>query len=97
MADGAMSEGMKMAKPLKPKEMDLLREVMRHAAPARDDLLAAAEANTLTREQREELCGLISVEFLRTGLAAGDEPNARGLELEALLDEVNRPNLMKGA
>jgi hypothetical protein len=90
----AMSRGRKMAKPLKPKEMDLLREVLNRVQPARDDLRAAAEANTLTREEREDLCGLINAEFLHTGLGADNEPTTRGLELEALLDTVNRPNMM---
>ena len=84
-----------MTKPLRPQEMDLLREVLQHADPPRGDLLDAAEANTLRREEREEVCGLISREFLLTGLGSDDEPNARGLELEALLDAVNRPNLMR--
>ena len=89
-----MSNGNRTAKPLKPKEMELLREVLSNVEPPRDDLREAAEANTLTRDQREELCGLINAEFLRTGLSSDDEPTARGLELEALLDAVNRPNLM---
>jgi hypothetical protein len=86
-----------MTKPLKPRELVLLREILRHGEPLRDDLLIAAEASTLSREQREELCGLINGEFLRTGLGVDDEPNARGVELEALLDTVNRPNLMREA
>ena len=43
--------------------MELLREVIRHLEPARDNLLNAAGANTLSREQREELCGLINKEL----------------------------------
>lgn len=82
-----------MTKPFKEREQELLREVLRQHARAREDLLAGVEANTLTNEQRGELCQLISSEFVRTGLDADDEPNARGLELESLLDTVNRPRM----
>ena len=82
-----------MTKALKEREKELVREVVRQHAPSREDLLVGIETNTLTHGQRGELCQLISSEFVRTGLGADDEPNARGLELEALLDTVNRPRL----
>lgn len=81
-----------MTTALKEREKDLLREVLQRAT-GREDLLAGLEAGMFTREQRSELCRLVSGELARTGLGANDEPNARGLELEALLDTVNRPNL----
>lgn len=79
-----------MSKLLKPRERELLAEVLQHGVPPRIDLLLAAEADALSGEQREEICGLIGKEFLRTGLSANDEPNPRGLELESLLDSVSR-------
>jgi len=74
-------------------ELKLLREVIEHVAPERSELLAAAAANILTRAQREELCSYISAEFSRVGLGEGYEPNRKGVELESLLDTINRPNL----
>jgi len=82
-----------MAKPLTQRELELLRQVVRQAKPPREDLLVAAETNALTRSQRQELCELISHEFLRVGLQRDDEPNALGLELEALLDTINHAKL----
>ncbi|HEX4334775.1 MAG TPA: hypothetical protein VH062_02610 [Polyangiaceae bacterium] len=82
-----------MVKPFKEREMTLLREVLVQHVPLRKELLAGVEANAFTPEQRSELCQIISSEFVRTGLGSDDEPNARGLELEALLDTVNRPRL----
>lgn len=38
----------------------------------------------------EELCKLISNEFLMSGIEESFEPNSYGLELERLLDAVNR-------
>ena len=78
---------------LNGREKDLLREVLQQHARGREDLDAGLDAGTFTREQRSELCRLISSELARTGLGPDDEPNARGLALEALLDTVNRPNL----
>ena len=82
-----------MTKALKQREKELLREVIQRHAPAREDLLAGIETNDFTREQRSELCQFIASEFVRTGIDTDDEPNARGLELEGVLDTVNRPRL----
>lgn len=38
----------------------------------------------------DELCELISNEFLMSGVKESFEPNSYGLELELLLDAVNR-------
>jgi len=51
----------------------------------RDEGLAS-----LTEDERSRLTGAISDEFTSTGLQPDDEPNARGLALEELLDAVLR-------
>lgn len=38
----------------------------------------------------EPLCGIINNEFMMEGILPNFEPNAYGLELENLLDSVNR-------
>lgn len=81
---------------LKADATKLLIEVLEHQAPSRTDLRSALEIRALTPEQRREFCELISKEFLASGLGQNDEPTPRGLRLEALLDEVNRPNLKAG-
>lgn len=88
-----MSPGKRGEGALVRAELELLREVIDHVAPGRSELLAAAAGNTLNRVQREELCGYISAEFSRVGLGEDYEPNRKGLELESLLDTINRPNL----
>jgi len=44
---------------------------------------------TLDSTQRKRLIDAVSDEFALTGLDANDEPNARGLILEDILDRLN--------
>lgn len=58
-----------------------------------DAQLALAEKllhDSLTSSEIDELCELISNEFLMSGIEENFEPNSYGLELELLLDVVNR-------
>lgn len=72
----------------------LLLEVARKRSP---ESLRIAEAflsgSQLARPELDMLIDLISAEFLREGLRPDDEPTQLGLELEALLDDVNRRRL----
>ena len=55
--------------------------------------LALAEKllhGSLAPSETEELCELISNEFLMSGIKESFEPNSYGLELELLLDAVKR-------
>ena len=55
--------------------------------------LALAEKllnGSLSSSEVDELCELISNEFLMNGIEESFEPNSYGLELELLLDSVNR-------
>lgn len=45
---------------------------------------------SLSSREVDELCELISNEFMIGGIEDGFEPNSYGLELELLLDAVNR-------
>jgi hypothetical protein len=78
-----------LMRPLRQEEVDLLRDVIAHARAPSTELVMAVQTNRLTAEQRAELCALIGLELVRTGLGPGSEPNARGAELEALLDAIN--------
>ena len=58
-----------------------------------DAQLALAEKllhDSLASSEIDELCELISNEFLMSGIEENFEPNSYGLELELLLDAVNR-------
>jgi hypothetical protein len=79
--------------PLKPDDVDLLRELLQRRAPELLFLIAKAEADTLDRSERLRLCELISAEFAETGVGVDSEPLPRGLKLENLLDRINRPNI----
>ena len=79
---------------LTQRQAALLGEVLdRHAPADRSSFLTKAASHALDRSERLRLIDLVIAEFCATGLRTDDEPNARGLELEALLDVINRPNL----
>ena len=48
---------------------------------------------TLLKGDVGEVCGLINDEFLRRGIDSQYEPNKHGIELEDLLNAVNRVRL----
>lgn len=56
-------------------------------------LLGHAMAGTLSHDEVETLCELISNEMMMSGIEESFEPNEYGRELEALLDFVNRQRL----
>jgi len=49
---------------------------------------------TMSSDEIDELCELISNEFLMNGIGEDFEPNSYGRELEALMDVVNRKRLL---
>lgn len=58
-----------------------------------DDL----ENGNLAMADIEGLCAAINAEFMMEGILPSFEPNAHGIELEALLDTVNRARISPGA
>lgn len=48
------------------------------------------EKGEMNFSQIETMCGLINAEFMMEGILSSFEPNEYGLELEELLDVVNR-------
>lgn len=61
------------------------------------DLLAALKARNATPDQRKQICCLLGSALVECGLEADGEPTAKGLIIEAAIDEVNRPNLRQPA
>lgn len=51
------------------------------------------EKEAMTLSEIDALCGLINAEFMMEGILPTFEPNEYGLELERLLDLINRPRL----
>ena len=84
-----------MTKPLRRDESELLLEVLKKRAPELvTSVFERAKGNLLERDERERLCRLLGAEFAETGMDEESEPTPRGMRLEALLDVLNRPNIL---
>jgi len=68
----------------------LLREVAKKHGIDIRALLKDDGTWCLAPDDQESLVGAISSEFASTGLRPDSEPNDRGLQLEELLDRINR-------
>ena len=68
----------------------LLREVAGKHQIDVQSFVAVDGSWHLTDEDRENLVEAISTEFSATGLRPDSEPNQRGLQLEDLLDRINK-------
>lgn len=72
-----------------PKRLhDLLREVLLKHQPSMVPLLSSGGELSLNPDQREPLRRSLGKELCESGLMPDDEPNARGLALEELIDLV---------
>ncbi|MFO0982589.1 MAG: hypothetical protein U1E76_12795 [Planctomycetota bacterium] len=67
----------------------LLREVLEKRAPEFLSIFREDLQVNIRREQRRQLQELIGDELIDTGLQENDEPNARGLDLENLIDALS--------
>jgi hypothetical protein len=73
---------------LSPALRSLFDEIVRAHRLELSDSFKTSGPAALDTSERERLIDVISGEFIRTGLQPDDEPNARGLQLEELLDWV---------
>lgn len=67
-----------------------MREALLNRAPDFLNLLDSPEDVRLSADQRDELRQIVTDEFCATGLREDDEPNARGLILEDIIDRLGR-------
>lgn len=65
----------------------LLSEVLRKRAPELD-IKRTGDQFQLSQKQRQQLCELLGQELCASGLRDNDEPNARGLLIERLIDKL---------
>ncbi len=74
-----------------PKHLrDVLREVLTTHQPSMLAALSSSGELSLNSEQREALFDSLAQEFCARGLMPDDEPNARGLALEELMDLLGK-------
>ncbi len=74
---------------LKSKQKDLLFRIL--AEKTEDSsYLDGIGSESFPERKIDQICNWINDEFMMNGLAGNDEPNEYGLELEDLLDAVNR-------
>lgn len=75
---------------LTERKKTIVKTLRLKCAEESKNMLGELENGRLTMADIEKLCTLINDEFLMEGILPSFEPNAYGLELEALLDTVNR-------
>jgi len=68
----------------------LIDEIVRGRAPEKTTLLAKVASSSLNPKEREELRGVLALEFTEHGLAPDDEPNERGRLIEAAINWLGR-------
>jgi hypothetical protein len=72
------------------RQQNLITNLCSEGDASKRALAAKAIVGTLTTDEIEELCSLISNEFMLNGITESFEPNDYGKELEELLDAVNK-------
>ena len=78
---------------MKNSFLEILRGVLETRGDSGRELLSKAIANELSRDERTMICEFLTIELITSGLKANEEPNARGLLIESVIDFINRPNL----
>jgi hypothetical protein len=73
---------------LSPQDISLLHEVLIRQRPNLLGFLTSLGRVPLTEEQRTDLRLAVTDELVNTGFTDQDEPNSRGLQLEALIDKL---------
>lgn len=76
---------------LKPELAVLLREVLATHDPEMLGSLREGDLVELDAGQADRVRSAVTAELGSTGFDEGWEPTERGLELEALIDEIGRP------
>ena len=82
-----------MSTSLTDHQLQLLLKLCRSAGPLQLSLAEKLVNEKISPNERDELCELISNEFMMNGIEESFEPNDYGRELENLLDAVNRGRL----
>lgn len=78
---------------LKEPQSALLKEIVSRRCPQLAERTQSADISELDREERRTIIRALGSELMASGLDKDSEPTQRGLQIEQLIDIVNRPNL----
>lgn len=79
---------------LSSNQRQMLSRILEAKGCAYDEFMAGFGTDDFPSWKFDELCNWVNDEFMMQGLDASGEPNETGLELEELLDAVNRQRLI---
>jgi hypothetical protein len=78
---------------LTARQVEILRLLRDKRGGSDRGLFDAALSGTLPRESIQRICEMINDEYLLEGVGKNYVPNSYGIELEELLDVINRPRI----
>lgn len=78
---------------LSTRQKELLRVLETSCDVADRPMFAKLERGEVDPDDIDRLCQAVNNEYMLSGLLPTFEPNGYGLELEELLDAINRPRL----
>ena len=78
---------------LTDRQKEIINRLRLNGMGANDVAFDNLENGQMSVENIETLCGVINAEFMMEGILPNFEPNAYGIELENLLDVINRPRV----
>ena len=78
---------------LTDRQKEIINRLRVNDAGANSIAFDNLESGQMSTENIEALCGVINAEFMIEGILPNFEPNAYGIELENLLDVINRPRV----
>jgi hypothetical protein len=79
--------------PLADRQKEILSKLRINDAEKNSLAFANLENGQVSFADVDALCSVINVEFMMKGILPSFEPNEYGLELEKLLDLINKPRL----
>lgn len=78
---------------LQARQLQLLIQVVKTRCPQLLSRVELSGISALSHEERGLIIKALSDEFVTVGIGEDAEPNQQGLQLEELLDIVNRPEV----
>ncbi|MEI6196504.1 MAG: hypothetical protein WCS42_19460 [Verrucomicrobiota bacterium] len=83
-----------MNQTLKEHQLSLLQEIVKSRCPELAARVDLPDLSELKFHERQVILDALGIELLASGFK-NYEPTQRGLQLEELIDVVNRPNIQK--